>query len=161
MTASKLAFQEVVELVKREAKGEATDSEKRWLYSPSNRKTWKAGLSSAIEDCVLQFEEWDVRLERVRNEVIDGVVSKEGYERASEAYEAWRRKAGRYRLGLEQRLLEITLDEQGYEPIVDTLVDAIRKHKKDLVGQRESVAVDIRLWSVLDTVDNTPSADNM
>ena len=105
-----MKFVDVVDLVKREAKGDATAREQDWLYAPANRKVWKAALEAAIDDCLLQFDEWDVRLDRMRGEVRDGVITTQTYEKASEAYELWRKKAGRYRLGLEQKLLEITLE---------------------------------------------------
>jgi hypothetical protein len=161
MTVLKVTFQEVVEMVKREAKGDALEHEKKWLYSPKNRKIWKAALQAAIDDCISQFEEWDVRLDRLREEVRDGLISQQAYETGSAAYELWRKKAGRYRLGLEQKLLEITLDDKDHEPIVDKLVEAIRSHKDGISDSRETTATDMKLWSLLDTVDNAVSADKM
>ena len=156
-----MTFIEVVEMVKREAKGEATPQEKRWLSAPVNRKTWKAALQAAIDDCVLQFDEWDVRIDRLRGEVRDGLASRESYDKVSEGYEIWRKKAGRYRLGLEQRLLEISLEDEGREPIVDTLVSAIRQHKSEVADSRDVSPIDLRLWSLLDTVDTPLSADTL
>ena len=144
-------FVEIVDLVKREAKGEISSDEQIWLSQPENLDQWKIGLEAAIDECLLQFDDWEDRLSRVRAEVKAGVLSQDAYERVMTDYELWRKKASRYRLGLEQKLLEISLLDEDREPIVDTLVNAISVHKEDL--KREATAVDLKLWSLIENID--------
>jgi hypothetical protein len=151
MKSVKLPFVDLVDLVKREAKGEISSDEQNWLLQPENIDQWKIGLEAAIDDCLLQFEDWEDRLARVRLEVKAGVLSQDAYERTMDNYEIWRKKASRYRLGLEQKLLEISLLDEDREPIVDTLVNAISAHKEEL--KREATGVDLKLWSLIENID--------
>lgn len=153
MKQMKIPFTELVEIVKREVKGDATPTEVAWLTAPENRKAWKAGLEAAIDDCLLQFDDWEDRLERVREEVKAGVMSQAAYQGLHDSYEQWRKKAGRYRLGLEQKLLEVAFLDDDRDPAVELLSQAILEHREDLIGRREATQIDMKLWSLIEKME--------
>lgn len=138
-------FLEVVEIAKREAKGQATSSEIDWLYRDENYSTWVQALRSAIQDVVEQMEYQNERLERARSEVQAGLMTPNAYLVISQNYEAWSKKAHRYRLGIEQRLMEITTL---HESEVTRLRTAIERHRLDSRAPHSDADHD--LWSVLD-----------
>lgn len=147
-----MQFVELVALVKRESKGEATSEELDFLNEPQNIHAWKTALEAAIEDCLVQFDDWEDRIDRVRKDVKAGLMSTDGYENFMASYEPWKKKASRYRLGLEQKLLEISLTEDDRDPIIDTLVEAIVSHKDELGNKRVATTADQRLWSLVDNL---------
>lgn len=140
-----MKFIETIGLAKREAKGEATPEEVAWLADPANYRLWVQALRSAIADAVEQFDLQRERLERARNEVAAGILSQDAYRLVADAYDAWSKKANRYRLGLEQRLAEITATEQSE---VERLRAAITVHRYN--SQAPHSDADHELWSVLD-----------
>jgi hypothetical protein len=140
-------FLEVINLAKREAKGEATPEDQAWLSDPANFQSWCVALRSAITDATEQFEQQRERLDRARADVQAGILSTGDYQQISDHYEAWAKKANRYRLGLEQRLAEITTTQDSE---VARLRTAIEKHRS--VKQYEPSVADEVLWSVLDEV---------
>lgn len=121
-------FIEVVAAAKREAKGDATDQEIAWLRDPRNRSAWMLGLSSAIQDAADQFAQQRERLERVRADAEAGLISPDAYRAVSDSYEAWIKKASRYRLGLEQRLVEVSDEDRSQASV---LRRAIEQHRHD------------------------------
>ena len=144
----------VIELVKREVKGQATSHEIRWLKQPENLQRWIGALEIAIEDLLLQFDDWEDRLARAREEKREGILETQDYLTLLKVYEDWRKKASRYRLGLEQKLLEVSLKHDQREPIVDVLINAIESHKKELSRERTVAPTDLRLWSLIEKLDN-------
>jgi hypothetical protein len=144
----------VIELVKREVKGQATSDEIRWLKQPENLQRWIGALEIAIEDLLLQFDDWEDRLARAREEKREGILETQDYLTLLKVYEDWRKKASRYRLGLEQKLLEVSLKHDQREPIVDVLINAIESHKKELSRERTVAPTDLRLWSLIEKLDN-------
>jgi len=154
MSITKTNFADVIDIVKREVKGRASSAEIDWLHQPENIDHWKVGLEAAIEDLLLQFDEWEDRLARVRQEIKTGVLQSIVYEKVIEEFEIWRKKASRYRLGLEQKLLEVSLNDDEREPIVDVLINAIEAHKTELLKERTSTPTDTRLWTIIEKLDN-------
>lgn len=141
-----MKFIETVALAKREAKGEASPEEVAWLSDPANYRLWVQALRSAITDAVEQFDLQRERVERARAEVQAGITSNENYRVIADAYEAWSKKANRYRLGLEQRLAEVTASETAE---VERLRAAITVHRYNSKAPHSEA--DHQLWSVLDS----------
>lgn len=138
-------FIEVVEVAKREAKGEATQAETAWLHDPANYPSWVQALQTAIQDINQQIDYQRDRLDRGRREVEAGILSKDQYGRLSDSYEAWSKKANRYRLGLEQRLAEITV---AHTSEVERLRVAIMQHR--YFSQAPHSDADHALWAAID-----------
>lgn len=139
-------FIETVGIAKREAKGDVTPDEAAWLHNPANHPIWVQALKAAISDAVDQFDLQRERLDRARAEATAGLLSQEKYREVADAYEAWSKKANRYRLGLEQRLAEITAS---HDAEVERLRLAIERHRSIQTGYSPSDA-DHELWAVLD-----------
>ena len=147
-------FNDIIDLVKREVKGQASREEIIWLKQPENTDLWVNGLEAAIEDLLLQFDDWEDRLTRIRQEIKADVLSTHDYLEATKQFEFWRKKASRYRLGLEQKLLEVSMTNEQREPIVDVLINAIEVHKKQSSKTRTVTPTDIQLWSLIEKLDN-------
>ena len=150
---STLLASNLIDLVKREVKNQATSQEINCLKQPENVQKWIGGLELAIEDLLLQFDDWDDKLARARAEKKDGILDTKDYLVLLKVYEEWRKKASRYRLGLEQKLLEVSLTHEQREPIVDVLINALEAHKKEVSRERTAVPTDLRLWSLIEKLD--------
>ena len=139
-------FIDTVSIAKREAKGDATSEEIAWLHQPEHLSMWVQALKAAIADAVDQFDLQRERIERARNEATAGLITQERYHEVAEFYETWSKKANRYRLGLEQRLAEITA---AHDSEVERLRRAIEQHRAAQMGYSPN-EVDFQLWAVLD-----------
>lgn len=155
-------FADIVALVKREAKSETTQDETEWLNRPENLSMWKEALAAAIDDVCEQFAAQKEKVDRVAVDVQRGLATQEDYDLAVLDYDAWKKKASRYRLGLEHRLREIKSRERTRNVLatdaartVIYLLTAIESHKAALLqfGQDVPRPADITLWDSISTVD--------
>lgn len=138
-------FSELVEAVKREAKGDASREELFWFEDPRNRSTWSHALTAAIQDAGFQFRLQQDRLDRARGEVEAGLVSPDVYREISDRHDVWLKKASRYRLGLMQRRAEIQAD---VDRRIESLEGAVRRHRAARIAGDETA--DAELWQILD-----------
>lgn len=150
-------FVDVVALVKREAKSEATPDEVEWLHRPENVTVWKEALASAISDVCDQFALQKQRLDRLRDECNLGVVTIDFYRGEADRYEEWKKKASRYRLGLEHRLREVRSRERTRNVMATDaartvlyLLAAIEDHRAALTANGETRPEDEQLWACLE-----------
>lgn len=141
-----MAFVDIVGIAKREAKGEATSDEVSWLHEPQNRALWIRALRAAIQDAQDQFSLQRERVDRARLEVGSSLLTEDRYRQIVGEYDAWVKKANRYRIGLEQRLQEIGLDSEMTE--AERLRNAIAAHRH--MSEEPHSDADRHLWTVLD-----------
>lgn len=147
-------FTEVIALVKREAKSEASSEEVEWLNRPENLSMWKEALAAAIDDVCEQFAAHKEAVDRVRTDVVQGIATPQVYDAAVEQYEGWKKKASRYRLGLEHRLREVKSRERTRNVMATDaaktliqLLNAIEVHKSQTLDLRiEPTQADVELW---------------
>jgi len=140
-----MSFIDVVTVAKREAKGDATQDEIEWLTRSENREIWARALRSAVHEAQEQIEIRREGVERARVEVAAGLLDQRGYRAIADEYDAWIKKAQRYRLGLEQRLAEVVSQTQAE---IDRLRVAIEAHRASSTSTPSDA--DSRLWSILD-----------
>lgn len=138
-----MEFIEVVAAAKREAKGDASATEIAWLHDPAHRSAWIQGLVAAIHDADAQFKQQRDRLDRARADAESNLLRSEVYRTLADEYDAWLKKASRYRLGLEQRLIEIRASDKAD---ADVLREAIRRH---CLAVQDPRSEDLALWAIL------------
>jgi len=146
-------FVEVVAIVKREAKSEASPEEAEWLHRSENVTLWKEALAAAIADVCDQFAHQKERLDRVREDTAAQILPQASYDAALVEYEAWKKKASRYRLGLEHRLREVRSAERTRNVLATdaaknlmALLEAVEEHRATVLDQGEPDQWDLVLW---------------
>jgi len=149
-------FNDLVDLVKREAKGTITENEKMFLNN--NLRLWAEGLDAAIDDADDQFDLQKDKLDRVRADVSNRIRPAYDYDEALEFHEAWSKKASRYRIGLDQRSREVrALIRAEYVKTTDhaqyglALLEAVTAHRTQKYDQNmDGDEIDQELWLWLD-----------
>lgn len=145
----------ILDIAKRECKGDATDAEVNWLTDPARRADWHRALREAIEEFESQMLYHKTRIERMADDAKVGILSKDIYTEESEKFESWHRKALRYRGGLIKRASEVRamLDsdpEFDFKDNYYALVSAIEKHRQaTLAAGLNPENHDNDLWSVI------------
>jgi hypothetical protein len=146
---------DILDIVKRECKGLATDDEVMWLSDPSRKPDWCRALGEAISEFESQMLYHKTSVERSADDARVGIISKDDYIAASEKFEAWNRKALRYRSGLITRLSEVKgmMDSDGtidFKSMYHELANAITQHR--IATEDEGLTPekhDADLWSTL------------
>lgn len=100
-------FDTIVEMAKREVKGTASPDEILYLKEHVGLTRWREALAAAIADISEQFADRKDRMDGLAKKFQLGLISKDQFHRQSDEIEEWRRKAGRYKIGLENRMHEI------------------------------------------------------
>lgn len=149
---------DILDVVKRECKGNATDDEVSWLSAPERVGAWYQALLDAIAEFESQMMYHKTRIERIADDAKLNIVNKDFYVEEKEKFEAWYRKALRYRSGLVGRASDVKmmLSEQSSEILSDKLnklISAIHLHRKtmenlDMTPEKH----DADLWEVLTTI---------
>lgn len=126
---------DILDIVKRECKGDATDEEVAWIMEPTRRAEWHRALREAIEEFESQMLYHKTRIERMADDAKVGILSRDIYTEESDKFEKWHRKALRYRSGLIKRASDVRamLDsdpEFDFKENYYRLVNAIEKHRQ-------------------------------
>lgn len=146
---------DILDIVKRECKGLATEEEVAWLSETSRKPHWCRALGEAISDFESQMLYHKTIVERAADDARVGIISRDDYVEASEKFELWNRKALRYRSGLITRLSEVKgmMEEDNtidFKAMYHELSDAINNHR--MASEAEGLTPekhDADLWSVL------------
>lgn len=146
---------DVLDMAKRECKGDATDDEIAWLQAPENRYAWCQALITALSDYDSQVMFHKSRLETLAHDAELGVAGRQEYLMEKDKFENWLRKSTRYRNGISQRLSEVkTL--LGENPLLQhieenaRLTKAIVEHRRAARdGQFGEETHDLKLWSAV------------
>lgn len=143
---------DILDIAKRECKGEATEEEVAWLNLPEVHSDWLNALITALNELDSQMTYHRDRVGMLANDVKLNIVSAEEYKFEKEKFDSWQRKALRYKAGLQKRINDVrTIMATGDDsPRLEVLIAAIMMHKQ----QSESSGLtpephDLELWSAI------------
>lgn len=141
---------DILDIAKRECKGEATVEEVTWLSLPYMRIDWLNALITALNELDSQMTYHRDRITMMTDDVKLDIVSTREYTFEKDKFDAWQRRALRYKAGLQGRVndVKIMLVSGDDSPRPEVLTAAIILHKQ----QSESYGLtpephDIELWS--------------
>lgn len=146
---------DVLEIAKRECKGDATPEEISWLYDESNRLAWCHALLTALSDSDSQMMFHKTRIDMMSRDVELGLTGKNEYYAEKHKFDEWIRKAQRYRNGISKRISEVKtlISNQTSLDLVEEntrLVKSIIEHRRaSFEGEFTAETHDLKLWSTI------------
>lgn len=144
---------DILDVAKRECKGEATDAEIALLNQPEMHSHWLNALISALNELDSQMTYHRDRITMLTEDVKINIVSTDEYKHEKEKFDAWQRKALRYKAGLQRRMTEVktmmfTGDDNA--PRAEMLLAAIMLHKQQSeTSGLDAEPHDLELWSTI------------
>lgn len=153
-----LPDRDVLDIAKRECKGDATPEEIAWLYDEENRLAWCHALITALSDSDSQILFHKTRVEMMGRDVEVGIANSNDYYDEKHKFDEWLRKAQRYRNGISKRLSEVkTLigNTTNIDLVEENsrLARAIVEHKRSSYeGEYTAEPHDLKLWSTVTTI---------
>lgn len=144
-------MENIVDIAKRECKGQATEEEIAFLNRPEMYPEWLNALSTALNQLDSQMTYHRDRVTMLANDVKLNIVSESEYRHEKDKFDSWQRKALRYKAGIQERMTEVrsmASTSPGSNLKAEELVTAILMHKR----QSENAGLnpephDIELWS--------------
>lgn len=152
-----LPNKDVLDIAKRECKGDATNEEIAWLHDEDNRLAWCHALITALSDSDSQMVFHKTRIDMMAKDVELGIADDNDFMEEKMKFDEWLRKAQRYRNGINKRLSEVKtiLGNSETLDLVEEnakLVRAIIEHKRSsFEGEYTAEPHDIRLWASIAT----------
>lgn len=149
----------ILDIAKRECKGEATNEEILWLQQPENRLGWCQSLLTALSDYESQAIYHRDRLKMLAEDAKVNLVSLNEYKFEKDKFDNWYRKSQRYRNGISSRLnqIKILIGEDNTVNIVEELSQlsrAIIDHENAASESgRAPNPWDLVLWSKVKVLD--------
>lgn len=142
---------DIIEIAKRECKGQATDEEIAYLNRPEMHSEWLNALMTALNELDSQMTYHRDRVTMLANDVNLNIMSESEYKYEKEKFDSWQRKALRYKAGIQKRMTEVktmAFSSDGSSPRAEALIAAIILHRQ----QSENSGLtpeshDIELWS--------------
>lgn len=150
-----LPNKDVLDMAKRECKGDATSEEIAWLHDEENRLAWCHALITALSDSDSQMVFHKTRIDMLARDVELGLTNPDDFAEEKLKFDEWLRKAQRYRNGINKRLSEVktilsNMDSLNVVEENARLVKAIVEHKRaSFEGDYTAEPHDIRLWANL------------
>ena len=150
---------DILEIAKRECKGEATNEEILWLQQPENLLGWCQSLLTALSDYESQAIYHRDRLAMLAEDAKVKLISLQEYKDEKDKFDMWYRKSQRYRNGISKRLnqVKILLAEDKTVDLIDEfskLSKAIIDHENSASeGGRAPSPWDLVLWSSVKVLD--------
>lgn len=150
-----LPNKDVLDMAKRECKGDATSEEIAWLHDEENRIAWCHALITALSDSDSQMVFHKTRIDMAAKDVELGLLDPNDFDEEKLKFDEWLRKAQRYRNGINKRLSEVktilsNLDSLEIVQQNARLAKAIIEHKRSsFEGEYTAEPHDIRLWSTI------------
>lgn len=150
---------DILDIAKRECKGEATNEEIAWLQQPENLLGWCQSLLTAISDYESQAIYHRDRLKMLAEDAKVHLISIEEYKFEKEKFDTWYRKSQRYRNGISGRLNHIKI-LLGEDKTVN-LVEQVSQLSKAIIDHENSVSDsgrapspwDLVLWAKVKVLD--------
>lgn len=143
---------DILDIAKRECKGEATPEEVAWLNLPEMHGDWLNALITALNELDSQMTYHRDRIGLLANDVNLKIVSTGEYKFEKDKFDAWQRKALRYKAGLQRRINDIKMMMVNGDdaPRIEALIAAIilHKHQSETAGLNPEPH-DIELWSTI------------
>ena len=149
----------ILDVAKRECKGDATAEEQEWLQKPENILAWCQALTTALSDAESSMQFHHNRISLLSQDAKYGDFALQNYIEEKEKFDAWQRKAQRYRNGINQRLSQVkTLlgsnDSSTHVDEIVRLTRAINDHRKASIDADSIPEVyDQILWSTVSFVE--------
>jgi hypothetical protein len=143
----------ILDIAKRECKGDATEEEQEWLQKPENLLAWCTALTTALSDHDSSAQFHHTRVTLLAQDAKLGGYAAEQYLEEKAKFDTWQRKSQRYRNGISNRLSQIkTL--MGEDKTMSH-VEEIARLTKAIVDHRHAVTnaddiptlYDLALWS--------------
>lgn len=142
---------DIIDIAKRECKGQATEEEVAFLNQPEMRQVWLNALKTALDELDSQMTYHRDRVTMLANDANLDLISEKEYLGEKEKFDSWQRKALRYKAGIQKRITEVktmNLTSGDSSARVQELIEAIVNHKR----QSENAGLnpephDIELWS--------------
>lgn len=141
---------DIIDIAKRECKGQASKEEVEFLHQPKMRQAWLNALTTALSELDSQMTYHRDRVTMLANDAKLNLIGEGEYMDEKEKFDSWQRKALRYKAGIQKRITEVkTMASSSDDPSVrvQELIEAIVTHKQ----QSESAGLnpephDIELW---------------
>lgn len=146
---------DILDIVKRECKGDATDEEIAWLRDPKNHGAWLSALLWAISDFESQLLYHKTSVDLAARDAELKIINKNEYLETRDKFESWHKKALRYRSGLHERLAEVRSlmyahPDNSAKLNLQDMIQAITNHKKATInGGLNPEPHDSELWSLI------------
>ncbi len=150
-----LPNKDVLDIAKRECKGDATAEEVSWLCDEENRLAWCHALITALSDSDSQMVFHKTRIDMLAKDAQLGLMDVNDYHEEKLKFDDWFRKAQRYRNGISKRLSEVKTIISGSSRLnlVEEnarLARAIIEHKRaSFEGDYNAEPHDICLWQTV------------
>jgi hypothetical protein len=146
---------DVLDMAKRECKGDATQEEVEWLFAEENRMAWCHALITALSDSDSQMIFHKTRIDMLAKDAELGLMDQEEYHDEKLKFDEWIRKAQRYRNGINKRLSEVKtiIGNSNSLDLVEEnarLARAIIEHRRaSFEGEYTAETHDLKLWSAV------------
>ena len=144
---------DIQDIAKRECKGQATDEEIEFLNNPEQHSNWLNSLINALNELDSQMTYHRDKISRMTEDVKLNIITTEEYKFEKDKFDAWQRKALRYKAGLQRRITEIkTMMFGGNDnnSRAESLAAAIMIHKQQSeISGLTPESHDLELWSAL------------
>ncbi len=150
-----LPNKDMLDVAKRECKGDATPEEIAWLHDETNRLAWCHALITALSDSDSQMIFHKTKIDMMAKDADMNLIGFEDYQEEKLKFDEWLRKAQRYRNGINKRLSEVKTilsNSESLDFVEENarLVRAIVEHKRSsFEGNYTDEPHDIRLWSTI------------
>lgn len=149
----------ILDIAKRECKGEATKEEVIWLQQPENLMSWLQSLLTALSDYESQTAYHRDRLKMLAEDAKMQLAPIAEYQIEKEKFDTWYRKSQRYRNGLSERVNQVKI-LLGETRTVDH-VQEIARLSKAIIDHENYASEsdkapntwDIILWSSIQVLD--------
>ena len=150
---------DILDIVKRECKGDATNEEVSWLRDPANHGVWLSGLFWAISDFESQLLYHKSAVDLAARDAELKIITKNEYLDVRDRFESWHKKALRYRSGLHERLAEVrslvySHPDNATKANLQDMIQAITNHKRaTLNAGLNPEPHDSDLWSSITLIE--------
>ena len=143
----------ILDIAKREWKGDATEEEQDWLNAPENRRMWAQALVQAMSDFESQMIYHRDRIKLQASDAQLGFIDMDKYQEEKDKFDAWQRKALRFRTGINERLSQVKA-LIGDDPNVNNLDEITRLTRAIIQHHRSALEADLspeihdeKLWA--------------
>jgi hypothetical protein len=146
---------DVLDMAKRECKGDATAEEVAWLFAEENRLAWCHALITALSDSDSQMIFHKTRIDMLSKDAELGLMDQEEYHDEKLKFDEWIRKAQRYRNGINKRLSEVKTiigNSTSLDLVEENarLAKAIIEHRRSSFENEYTAEThDLKLWSAV------------
>lgn len=144
---------DILDVAKRECKGDATKEEVALLHTPEMLPQWINALIAALNELDSQMTYHRDRITMLAEDVKLDIIDQDEYKHEKERFDSWQRKALRYKAGIQRRLNEVKtmmFSGENGSPRAEALIAAIMVHKQQCEASGlDPEPHDIDLWATI------------